>query len=84
LKRSSFAADLTDTSKKGVKRMRYEYVLKCFLSKSIIYNIHIYNFFYFRANKKKKVKNQNTFKTQQKSKFFATKGKSQKKSFKKR
>ncbi|KYQ60175.1 putative ATP-dependent RNA helicase DDX27 [Trachymyrmex zeteki] len=57
--KSSFAADLTDTSKKGVKRMRYE------------------------ANKKKEVKkNQNTFKSQQKSKF-ATKGKNQKK-FKKR
>ncbi|KAG5337858.1 DDX27 helicase, partial [Acromyrmex heyeri] len=57
--KSSFAADLTDTSKKGVKRMRYE------------------------ANKKKEVKKkQNTFKSQQKSKF-ATKGKNQKK-FKKR
>ena len=29
--KSSFAADLTDTSKKGVKRMRYEYVLNYFL-----------------------------------------------------
>ncbi|XP_011695028.1 PREDICTED: probable ATP-dependent RNA helicase DDX27 [Wasmannia auropunctata] len=58
--KSSFAADLTDTSKKGVKRMRYE------------------------ANKKKEVKKkQNTFKTQQKGRF-ATKGKGQKKSFKKR
>ncbi|XP_018059170.1 PREDICTED: probable ATP-dependent RNA helicase DDX27 [Atta colombica] len=57
--KSSFAADLTDTSKKGVKRMRYE------------------------ANKKKEVKKkQNTFKSQQKSKF-TTEGKNQKK-FKKR
>jgi len=53
LKRSSFAADLTDTSKKGVKRMRYEYVLKYFLSKSIIYNTHIL-FLLFQSKQEKK------------------------------
>ena len=29
-KKSSFAQDLTDVSKKGAKRMRYEYVFVCF------------------------------------------------------
>jgi len=29
-KKSSFAQDLTDVSKKGAKRMRYEYVFICF------------------------------------------------------